>query len=495
VMMIFVRHRWHPTSDQVENIMFSRKDFWRYTVTGFLGLAAVVISLIPGQERLIIAAPVAVVLAGVVACRPAAAITFMLVFLPLMGFIRRALISFAGCSRYDPLVLLAPFVAGILFIVSLKGSSSLFRSPLSRLVSILMIICIFQVANPVQGNMPVGLGGAIFFLTPLFWFFAGKRFLNNQLFTRLEKTVLLTGVFCGAYGLWQTFYGFFPFEQQWVDLVKENYVTLVAYGEIRAFSTFNSFGEFTNFMALILICCLAGLTTAGCRKNWLLAILGAQAVVVIIYSGIRGVVVMTILASLAVTVIKRKKFLKILPLLAVFLLSITFLIAVFRTIELPYEMPPLVKHLVGGLTDPLNPGKSSLVHHMDSFTGGLLTGISRPLGHGVGSTNLGGEKFGGVNLSSEVDVTDAFIALGWAGGLVYLAVVIIILFQAIKLFYQHKTSPRYLAVLWGLLFLGGQWLNGGNYYLTSLVWMVAGWLDNEYLKLNHEQLPVNRVKT
>ncbi|MCL6479953.1 MAG: hypothetical protein K6T65_16420, partial [Peptococcaceae bacterium] len=360
----------------IEKKQHSLKESWKYAVVGICSVAMVGLSLFSGQERLLAALLAALILSFSVVSRPVAAVTFLLLYLPLMGFIRRFFITFAGWSQYDPLVLLYPFVSGILAVVSLRGNPSIYNSALSRLIVILMIICLLQIANPLQGGMMVGLGGAIFLFTPLCWFFIGKRFLDEHLFVRLEKIVLVLGVICGAYGLWQTFYGFLPFEKQWIDTVRAQYVTLVVYDKTRAFSTFNNAVEYTCFMGLVLVCCIARLITGGSHKRWFFILLALLAVICFLNNGVRSLVVMLVFASLVISVIRARRPLKIMLCIAAFLVVIVATMTVLKGLELPEDTSPLIKHLIGGVTEPFNPEKSSLGGHVGSLVIGLLHGLN-----------------------------------------------------------------------------------------------------------------------
>jgi len=444
------------------------------------GIGAGVLSIFPGQERMIIAFLLLLALGSLVVRNPLRAAFMLLIFLSTLGFFRRLLISVSGIAAYDPLVLIPPAVVGLLFMVSVWKAEDVFNSLLARLVGMLMIVIIYQVFNPLQGGLPVGLAGTIFFLTPLCWFYIGRRYLGTEAFTVLERILIGMGLVCGVYGLWQNMVGFFPFEEAWVEAVRHKYVTLVVYGKTRAFSTFASFTEFTNFMSVILVLsCSKLLFRAG---SWpLFLLLGAVAMACIVYSGMRGTVVMFILSAMAVAAVRHyRRPLRIILSITVILLLLSVFLALIGNLEFSPESAPVAEHLVGGLTDPLNPQKSSLVHHVDSMLRGMRIGTANPLGFGTGSTNLGGDKFRGINLSAEVDLVDTLMATGWAGGIIYLAVVGLVIWQAVRLNAMFPHNYQFCMVLWILLFLGGQWLNGGNYFLSSLVWLLAGWLDGKH---------------
>lgn len=447
------------------------------------GAAAGILSVFPGQERLAVALLLLMAAGSLAVRNPRQVVVLMLVFLPLLGFIRRVLISVAGLAAFDPVVLIAPAAALILFAAALWKFPRAFESLTARLAGALMVVVLYQAVNPLQGNLLVGFAGAMFFVTPLLWFFVGKRYGDMEAFTGVEKILVAMGLVCGIYGLWQNFMGFFPFEEAWVQAVRDKYVTLVAYGKIRAFSTFASCQEFANFMAAVLVICGSKIIFRD-RYRYLYLGLGAIAAACIVYSGIRGIVVMLALSSAAVILFRNyRRPLKVLISITAIVLALFAFVSVITSIKFSEKDAPIINHLAGGLTDPMNPGKSSLVHHLDSLERGVRIGTSSPLGYGAGSTNLGGAKFGGISISAEVDLVDVLMAAGWAGGMVYFAIVAVLVIQAVRLNLLFPGSRQYLVALWILLLTGGQWLNGGNYFLTCLIWLLAGWIDNRHLEM------------
>src|SRR5262249_7889761 len=126
-----------------------------------------------------------------------------------------------------------------------------------------------------------------------------------------------------------------------------------------------------------------------------------------------------------------------------------------------------------------------------------------PLGTGVGSTTIAAQKLGSetvpandVHSSSvggvEVDPGNAALAAGLLGLGAYVCVLII----GVRRAYTRARSRDALAlaalgVLFATLF---QWLNGGQYAVVILPWLVLGWLDRPERALGSEQLPSDRAR-
>ena len=117
------------------------------------------------------------------------------------------------------------------------------------------------------------------------------------------------------------------------------------------------------------------------------------------------------------------------------------------------------------------------------FQNGLRTGLLDPFGHGITSTTLAGQTLGSgeANTTTEVDVSNAFVSLGTFGGLAYVALVVLVLRSALRLAVQRRDAVS-LAALGTLVILLGQWLNGGYYAVSPLVWLTAGFVVASELK-------------
>jgi hypothetical protein len=72
-------------------------------------------------------------------------------------------------------------------------------------------------------------------------------------------------------------------------------------------------------------------------------------------------------------------------------------------------------------------------------------------------------------------VSNAFVGLGTVGGLAYLALVIVVFRAALMLAVQRSDAVS-LAVLGTLVVALGQWLNGGFYAVSPLIWFIAGFV-------------------
>jgi hypothetical protein len=114
--------------------------------------------------------------------------------------------------------------------------------------------------------------------------------------------------------------------------------------------------------------------------------------------------------------------------------------------------------------------------HVQQFVDAMKWSLQNPLGQGTASTTIvGGGSRGLGDLSAgstELDLSNAFVGLGVVGGILYLAIVGLTLYQAVKSHFAGK--PAALPIIAVLIVCVGQWLTGGNYALVTLIWLLIG---------------------
>jgi hypothetical protein len=106
---------------------------------------------------------------------------------------------------------------------------------------------------------------------------------------------------------------------------------------------------------------------------------------------------------------------------------------------------------------------------------GFKRGVLNPVGNGIASVTLAGSKLGSESSSTEVDVSNVFVAYGTLGGLAYLGVVLIALRMSLQQAVERHDGVS-LAAFGVLVVLFGQWLNGGFYAVSPLVWFTVGFV-------------------
>jgi hypothetical protein len=428
----------------------------------------------PSSVRLITAACI-----GICACiaatqSPGRAALATLLLLPFLALARRLLLDFTGWESTDPLLLVAPAVLGMilvrLFFLELR---ELARDGASKLVLVVIGLTLLQVANPRGGGLVAGLGALLFTAVPLSWYFVGRELARPRLLRTLFSGLVVTACLVAVYGLNQTWRGLPTWDEEWVR--QTGYAALHIGDAIRPFGTLSSAAEYAHLLGIATVVSIA---FAVRGRLHLVAGLPLLAVA-LFYASARAVVATTLIAVIVVLVARTGSMRRAVMGLAVcmtgLVLAFTFARGILQA-EADSSSDPLVRHQLSGLADPFDEETSSLPTHLTMFREGLRSGLLDPFGRGITSTTLAGAEFGSEgSASTEVDVSNAFISLGTFGGLAYLALVIVLLRAALSLAVDRRDAVT-LAALGTLVVTLGQWLSGGFYAVSPLVWFIAGFV-------------------
>ncbi|WDL95257.1 hypothetical protein [Alicyclobacillus sp. ALC3] len=406
---------------------------------------------------------------------PAASMFFLILYVPLLGLLRRILIPVAGWGTFDPLVILEPVV------VLLLGSYWFYRTYFLResivndtrtfkLMRWMILIDVLEVINPKQGGLTVGYGGLIFYVVPLFWMVLSRQYLDHRRMKKIIAASTVMGVLVALYGLKQTYFGYFPFEQQWIALT--NIISMNVYGSVRAVSTFTSAQEYATYLGVAMM--FAWFYVLRGKRSLKMPALVALGVMgwALFMESARGPIVTTMLGMAMMTVFSVRRLRSRLTLLAVVGGS---LVVVFIGIGHIHSGNGLIVHDVSGLTNPLH---SSATGHLTRMWAGILTGLKMPIGYGLGSTTTAAGKFvSNGNLGTEVDISNMFVSDGVIGGVLYIALLVSVFYQAFR--QAHFRSNTGLIAIGVLCAAGGQWVNGELYSVAALTWIIVGQLDRE----------------
>jgi hypothetical protein len=469
-------------------------------VGGLLSSELLVFLVIRRQFDLLFAVVIAGILSLATLFHRSAGILLILGYMILMGDVRRVVSYIAEPTRFDLLLLIAPVIAGLLAIPILLRAR--LKEPLSKAVLALFVIMILGVFNPLQGGLVVGLAGALFYIAPMFWFWIGRNYASPILVEQLLNVVILPlSCVAAVIGLLQTYIGFLPWEDAWIDMASRTYVALHVGSSIRPFGFSVSAAEYATTLALA-TAAICGKYLAGNKLwAWAFPLLFAG---VVLASG-RSVVIKLIVTVALLWPLR--KIPKITPLLvfrlAVFsasgLMALGFVASHFTAAsQSSKELSPAaaaINHLAAGLSHPFDRRYSTAGLHGNMIVYGLKAGFTNPLGRGLGSTTLAASKLGNdpSQASSELDITDMFLTLGLPGGLAYLCIVFFALRRG---FFYLKTVPSKvsLPVLGMLLCTVGSWLIGGQYSTSSIMFFLIGatvYQNDSFLDPKYQSLSVN----
>jgi len=436
--------------------------------------------LVAGQTNLLCALVLAIPLVLLAVFRPQAAAVCTLVYLVLLGDIRRVVAQIAAPGTFDPLLLVTPVVTVVL------AAPLLFRlrltDTLSKVVLALLVVMGLEVINPKQGPLSIGLSGVFFYIIPVLWFWVGRGLGSPELIRIiLYKALLPLGLCAAAMGICQNFIGFLPYQQAWITEVSKVYTSLYVGSSVRAFGFSTSAAEYATLLELSIAAATAAYL--GARRTWLAAVPILAAALLL--SGGRGLTIKIVAAIPILWLIRRGQKVSIatavsmIATVSLALLSLSFVASYLAT-------PPgtqrgnsavqdALSHQLSGLAHPFDDRYSSAGVHSNMVLTGFTEGLTNPLGRGLGSTTFAAQKFdadtdGG---SSELDFSDMFIALGLAGGLLYLAVA---LFGVRAAWFYVRDTQVYIGLpVFAILIanLGG-WLIQGQYSTCAIVFFLLG---------------------
>lgn len=410
-------------------------------------------------------------------------VNLLIIYLAIMGFLRRALIPVAGWSSFDPLLILGPVITIFLTLMLFweEKNNQLKNDKPSLLFVTMFIYCALQVFNPFSGSILTGMTASIYILIPWLWYFLAFYKIRRTDINKIFFTIEVLGFFIAVYGLYQSFHGLLPFEEQWVEI--SGYAALyLAEGTVRSFGTFPSAQEFVYFCVISFMISFT-YTISNSNFRFLHLMVAVVTFSAIIFASSRTVIFFIVLAIWMVLFVKRKTILgKIVSSIISFgLVGLIWLL-------LPKVNPswfgtaaPAIEHMISGLIDPLSEEDTG-VGHINRFVDGILSVFSNPIGHGIGSiTNAASKINASSGMTTEVDISNMFVGVG-IGGILYFIIIVSTLINIIKITNRDNTI-EIQCILGILIACLGQWINGGFYLTSLLIWLFVGWSHMNYIKI------------
>jgi hypothetical protein len=432
-----------------------------------------------------------------------AGLVAMALFEPFRGLIRRAQYLFVDYGSQDPIHLLTPIVTLFAFALLIRSRrlEIFYATPLAGAVSILGLIYLAEVFNPLQGSVFVGMAGALFMFVPLLWFYFGQSVNEEFIFKILKLTVVL-GLLASLYGVYQLVHGYPAFEQYWLD--NTDFYDSINVGHVRrALATFSSaeeWGRYTEFGAIAAFGFAAGAKRFGMRLAWLLS--GAALLCAVLLTGQRTAVFGLMLGVAALVLLGATSFPRALVRVGLLLLPIV-LVVVFVSPPTDQEMwskgenetiSTLLSHTQRGTLKPAD--EESFQIRLENWTY-LLTSVVpyRPLGAGLGAGSLSEVRF---KSDSDLPAIDSFILVvavscGIPGALLFMWILGRATWFSLKLARSSSndqrsiTTRRIVAALMPALVLNSIFgLTFTLYSVAPLVWLFIGWISAEAISRRAE---------
>lgn len=444
-------------------------------------LLLVILALAAGYPVLAGGAVLVVLTVVVAVTNPRGAIPAVVGYLAIMSGARRVLEynlgDFGDLGDLDPLLAVAPAVAFPLAYIAARSSERVVTTPLGVAMRVLLVVSIIGIFNPLQGPLAVGVVGYAFFGVPLLWFWVGRYFVDDRTLSHVLRVIGFAALAAAAYGISQSTGRLPPWDALWVDTV--DLPSLRVDGQVKAFSTFASPGEFARYMSMGLLIWVVGARWRSSPISQRLIVVIAVSVlaVALVVPSVRIAVLLTALGLGAVLAAQHR-----LSPVRASTLAVLALLAVVAMANIVQGFGPtgnvLVDRQIEGLADPISGDATTFEKRQSLFGQAIEAAAVNPLGAGTGATTLAASRFGGQALNSETDVGDVALSWGIPGLLTYVVVLVLGLRTAYLLAVQRQDwlSFGVLAVLFAV---GLQWINGGLYSLAPVVWLCLGWADRQ----------------
>lgn len=428
----------------------------------------------------------------------------MMVFEPLRGFLRRAQYLFLPYTATDPIHTLTPLVTIVALAMLLRRQRlGIFRaSPLALPVSILGLIYLLQVFNPLQGGLSVGLSGALFMLVPVVWFYFGQTIKGSFVLT-VFKMMVVIGILTSLYGLYQLAYGFPSFEQYWVD--NTEFYNSISVGHVkRALGTFSSAEEWGRYIELAAIVAFGFVVGAKNKLRsvaWLLAGAGLSTMLLLtgqrtaMFGMILGVLIFLLIGARSGRAVFARLMWVLIPALLITILAKAPTNDDMLSHGEDERMGAVLSHTARGTLRPTE--EASLQERLTNWTS-LATDLIpyRPFGIGLGGTSLGAWRF---NSALDLPPIDSyFISTVITCGLPTALLFIWILFRATRMSwraYRESVNHPQQARLWRItaslmpvLILNSFFGNTFTLYSVAPIgWLLVGWISAQQTR---EQIEV-----
>ncbi len=349
------------------------------------------------------------------------------VWLVALGLIRRLVSSGTGASvSHDPLLLVGPAALGALFIVSAGRGAFHDRTPLASSVLLLSLFALVEAFNPLQGGFLIGLGGLLLVTFPMLAFWVGRALVDRDLLQLLLRLLSVLAALAAFYGLVQQLAGFPSWDLRWINT--SGYIALNVDGFTRSFGSFSSAQEYAVFLGVGLV-----LWVALFRRGSLLwVVLQLMAIGLIgtalVLSSQRSALVVVVFALGAMAAARTGRRPTGALLAGAMLLLVVYVgVNQFASTNYTYgtstnSVSALTSHLFSGIGDPTG-SQSTLLGHLSIAESGIASGFTEPIGYGTGSITLAANHLGNSNvLGTEFDPSNAAVAFGFVGLLLYLIV-------------------------------------------------------------------------
>jgi hypothetical protein len=464
---------------------------------GVIALGAVIaFLLVSGQIRTIVL--VLLLVLGTLCLSPRRGIYILLTFLPFMYFLRRQLLHFHDFAQRDPILLFPPLITVAMFVgfIGFRGGQLnryVRRSGLMKAVLALLILFFLQMFNPLQGNLLVGVAGAIYFIIPMLWVFMGLL-LDERDVRRIFGLIVVIGTVTALYGIYQHQFGFSDVEQY--EMASKGF--LKAFGERpRIMSTFAGLVDFSLYMVITGAICFAQYWST--KKNLIFLLLFGLISFALLWAASRtsflilafSIVTFLIMSSKHLRLVLVRGVVALIAVAAVYLYLYSY--TPVEIYEAHGSSNPFIAHTIAGVAHPTQ--ESTFQKRLRTWSYISGRGLAEyPIGRGLGSTTTAARKFSG----GKIFVVDSYFfeiihGSSLAAGILFIVVLVLFFRAAISLSLRFRDNLTYKIIisLLSAVFLGS--IFGGSIRDSisgPVAWLLIGWTVREYVERSEERQAV-----
>lgn len=382
--------------------------------------------------------------------------------------------------------MLALLIFGFFLKHKTEKSFEIFRNPISIVVLIWIGYNFLQVVNPVAESRLAWVYTVRTVAVVLLMYFIFIYHIRSVSFIKLIFRVWIAlSLFAALYGLNQELFGFFPFEQKWLD---DNPTAVSLYfigGVWRKFSIFSDPVTFSYNMVISALLCI-GLITGPMKlyKKITLAIIAGLCIFSMLFSGTRGAYVL-IPASLGMFMILRFN-------RTVLLIGLIAAAGMAALVFMPTSNPN-IRRFQSAFSPEYDASFNVRANNQKMIQPFIQ---SHPIGGGLGATGTWGQRFSPqsflANFPPDSGYVRVAVEVGWIGLAVFAALMIVTLVLGIKNYYRVN-DPQLKSYLLSLVLIVFA-LNIGNYpqealvqYPTNILFSLVLALINAALRLDREK--------
>jgi O-antigen ligase len=328
--------------------------------------------------------------------------------------------------------LLALLIFGFFLKQKYKQDWKVFKNPISIMILIWIGYNFIEIVNPVAASRLAWLYTVRTVAVVLLMHFIFLYHIQSVQFIRLIiKLWIALCLFAALYGLNQELFGFFPFEQKWLD---DNPTAISLYfigGVWRKFSIFSDPVTFSYNMVIGSILCISLMTAP--LKNWKKGALFLIAFICIfsmLFSGTRGAYVLVPVALGMFLILKFSRKVFILGLVA----GIIMAALVFMPTSNNY-----IRRFQSAFSPEYDASFNIRTTNQKKIQPYI---IAHPFGGGLGATGTWGQRFSPqsylANFPPDSGYVRVAVEIGWIGLFIFCTLIFIVLKIGITNFYKIR---------------------------------------------------------